>query len=119
MKKSLILLSLLFCCTNYFFGQELNYNYSKEELINIRKSITSRGDSKYKGETPVNKSPLYEWHYDINNDENSDEEFNISEAKFMTNGNICLSSTFYYRSGFGDFYSANPAVLLLSSKGEE
>ena len=119
MKKSLLLLSLFFCCINYFFGQELNYNYSKEELINIRKSITSRGDSKNKGETPVNKNSLYEWHYDINNDENSDEEFNISEAKFMTNGNIGLSSTFYYRSGFGDFYSANPAVLLLSSKGEE
>ena len=119
MKKSLLLLSLLFCCINYFFGQELNCNYSKEELINIRKSITTRGDSKNKGETPVNKNPLYEWHYDINNDENSDEEFNISEAKFMTNGNIGLSSTFYYRSGFGDFYSANPAVLLLSSKGEE
>ena len=119
MKKSLILLSILFCSINYFFGQELNYNYSKEELLNIRKSITSRGGSKYKGETSKSEDMPFEWMYEIKNDENSDEEFNFYEAKPMTNGDIGVSSALYYRSGFGDFYSANPAVTLLSSKGEE
>ena len=37
----------------------------------------------------------------------------------MSNGNIGVASSFRYRSGYGDFYSAHPAVVLLSSDGVE
>ena len=41
------------------------------------------------------------------------------ECLELTNGNILVGSTFYYRSGAGDFYSEQPAVVLLSSDGKE
>ena len=50
---------------------------------------------------------------------NDDECFELYDAIEMINGNIALSSIFYYKSGAGDFYSAQPAVTLLSANGQE
>ena len=60
-----------------------------------------------------------EWEYSIEYSMNDDECFELYDAFEMTNGNVALSSIFYYKSGAGDFYSAHPAVTLLSANGQE
>ena len=59
------------------------------------------------------------WEYSIEYSMNDDECFELYDAIEMINGNIALSSIFYYKSGAGDFYSAQPAVTLLSANGQE
>ncbi len=50
---------------------------------------------------------------------NDEYIFCYEDCLELTNGNILVGSTFYYKSGAGDFYSEQPAVALLSSDGEE
>ena len=59
------------------------------------------------------------WVYSLEHSMNDDECFELYDAIEMTNGNVALSSIFYYKSGAGDFYSAQPAVTLLSANGQE
>ena len=67
----------------------------------------------------VGKSFAQEWEHSIEYSMNDDECFELYDAFEMTNGNVALSSIFYYKSGAGDFYSAHPAVTLLSANGQE
>ena len=65
------------------------------------------------------KAFAQEWQHSIEYSMNDDECFELYDAIEMINGNIALSSIFYYKSGAGDFYSAQPAVTLLSANGQE
>jgi len=65
------------------------------------------------------KALAQEWQHSIEYSMNDDECFELYDAIEMINGNIALSSIFYYKSGAGDFYSAQPAVTLLSANGQE
>ena len=67
----------------------------------------------------VGKSFAQEWEHSIEYSMNDDECFELYDAFEMTNDNVALSSIFYYKSGAGDFYSAHPAVTLLSANGQE
>ena len=60
-----------------------------------------------------------EWEYSIEYSMDDDECFELYDAVEMSNGNVALSSSLYYKSGAGDFYSAHPAVTLLSANGQE
>ncbi len=65
------------------------------------------------------KAIAQEWEHSIAYSMDDDECFELYDAIEMTNGNVALSSIFYYKSGAGDFYSAHPAVTLLSANGQE
>ena len=67
----------------------------------------------------VNMLFSQEWEYLLENDSDADECFDFYDAKELSNGNIGIASSFYYRSGYGDFYSAHPAVMILSPDGKE
>ena len=58
------------------------------------------------------------WEYSLTHT-SEDERHYFYDAMEMSNGNIGVASSFYYRSGFGDFYSAHPAVTLISPDGTE
>lgn len=59
-----------------------------------------------------------EWECHLTSNFSSDEEyFNFYETKEMSNGNIAVASSFFYRSGYGDFYSAHLSVALIDSDG--
>ena len=60
-----------------------------------------------------------EWEYTIAYTDSDTSCFNQYDAIEMTNGNIAVGSALFFKSGAGDFYSAQPAVVLLSSDGEE
>ena len=60
-----------------------------------------------------------EWEYAKEYSMNDDECFELYDAVEMSNGNVALSSSLYFKSGAGDFYSAHPAVTLLSANGQE
>ena len=66
----------------------------------------------------VNMLFSQEWEYLLENNPSADECFNFYDAIEMSDGNVAVASSFFYRSGYGDFYSAHPAVALFSSKGE-
>ena len=115
--KLFTLLALLLCGVNSAISQELNNNFTKEELIKIRKSKSYLNSASEKG-TSNDQTP-YLWEYVIDNNPNGNEEFSFCDAKELSNGNIGVASSFYYRSGYGDFYSAHPAVAVISRDGEE
>ena len=48
-----------------------------------------------------------------------DERLYPGEVVELSNGNFLVSSSFSYRSGAGDFYSEHPALMLMSSDGNE
>ena len=58
------------------------------------------------------------WEYQLQHDSDN-ERFYFYDAEELSDGNIGVASHFYYKSGFGDFYSAHPAVALISSDGHE
>ena len=58
------------------------------------------------------------WEYSLTH-ASEDERHYFFDAMEMSDGNIAVASEFYYRSGFGDFYSAHPAVTLISPDGIE
>ena len=58
------------------------------------------------------------WVYSLTH-ASEDERHYFFDAMEMSDGNIAVASEFYYRSGFGDFYSAHPAVTLISPDGIE
>ena len=60
-----------------------------------------------------------EWEYTIAYSNNDTSCFNQYDAIELSNGNIAVGSALFFKSGAGDFYSAQPAVALLSSHGEE
>ena len=66
-----------------------------------------------------NNASSQEWEYSLNYYADDDKSFSFVEAKELSNGNICVASIEYYKSGAGDFYSCHPAVSLFSPKGEE
>ena len=55
-----------------------------------------------------------EWEYSLDYYADDDKRFSFVEVKELSNGNICVASIEYYRSGAGDFYSCHPAVSLFS-----
>ena len=59
------------------------------------------------------------WEHSIEYSMNDEECFELYDVVEMSNGNVALSSSLYYKSGAGDFYSAHPAVTLLSANGQE
>ena len=65
------------------------------------------------------KAVAQEWEHSIAYSMNDDECFELYDAVEMSNGNVALSSSLYFKSGAGDFYSAHPAVTLLSANGQE
>ena len=68
----------------------------------------------------VNDVYSQEWEYSLQYNSADNERFSFYHPLELSNGNICVSSAYYkYRSGYGDFYSANPAVVMLSQDGEE
>ena len=67
----------------------------------------------------VNMLFSQEWEYLLENNPSADECFNFYDAIELSNENIGVASSFYYRSGYGDFYSAHPAVMILSPNGKE
>ena len=117
MKRIFTLLTLVLLFGNNVFSQSFNHNLSEEELINLRKSKTHRDDGISTRHTSENTPFL--WEYVLDNDPDGDELFEFANAIKMSNGNIGVASSFYYRSGYGDFYSSHPAVALISSDGEE
>ena len=117
MKKTLTLLTLVLLLGNNVFSQNFNRGLSKEELINLRNSRTYK-DECINEKNNSNRTP-YLWEYTISNNPNSDEEFVLYDAKVLSNGNIGVASSLFYRSGYGDFYSAHPAVMILSPDGKE
>lgn len=62
-----------------------------------------------------------EWFYMLETDPTADRYFNFYDSKELSNGSIAVSSELYfYRSGaYNDFYSAHPAVTLISPNGVE
>ena len=62
-----------------------------------------------------------EWFYMLETDPSADRYFNFYDSKELSNGSIAVSSELYfYRSGaYNDFYSAHPAVTLISPNGVE
>ena len=60
-----------------------------------------------------------EWEYSIEYSDNDTSCFNQYDAVELSNGNIAVGSALFFKSGAGDFYSAQPAIALLSSNGEE
>ena len=60
-----------------------------------------------------------EWEHSIAYSDNDTSCFNQYDAVELSNGNIAVGSALFFKSGAGDFYSAQPAVALLSSNGEE
>ncbi len=62
-----------------------------------------------------------EWSYMLETDPSADWYFDFFDSKELSNGNIAVSSeSYYYRSGaYNDFYSAHPAVTLISPDGVE
>ena len=60
-----------------------------------------------------------EWEnvFEYNNDDY--ECTNFFEVKELSDGNIGVPSCYYYRSGYGDFYSGHPGVVKISSDGTE
>ena len=117
MKRIFTLLTLVLLFGNNVFSQSFNHNLSEEELINLRKSKTHRDDGISTRHTSENTPFL--WEYVLDNDPDGDELFEFANAIKMSNGNIGVASSFYYRSEYGDFYSSHPAVALISSDGEE
>ena len=67
----------------------------------------------------VNIAFSQEWEYSLQYTSTDDERLYFYDTREMSNGNIGVASSFRYRSGYGDFYSAHPAVVLLSSDGVE
>ena len=120
MKRFITVLTLTFLFVNNVFSQvsdyDMNYNLSKEDLINLRLSRNNIKDERV--ERNNEKNTQYLWEYVIE-ESNSDESFEFGEAIELSNGNVAVTSDFYYRSGFGDFYSAHPALMLLNSNGDE
>ena len=114
MKKTITFLTLLLLLGGKLFSQG---SLSKEELINLRNSRTYK-DECINERNNSNRTP-YLWEYVIDNNPNGNEEFSFCDAKELSNGNIGVASSFYYRSGYGDFYSAHPAVAVISRDGEE
>lgn len=67
----------------------------------------------------VNNLFSQEWEYflQLNDD---DEELTFNRPMVLSNGNIAISSCYFYRkSGTGRYYSTDPAVTIVSSDGEE
>lgn len=60
-----------------------------------------------------------EWELSLEYSTNDTSCFTLYDAIEMSNGNVALSSSFYYKSGYGDFYSAQPAVTVVSRDGNE
>ena len=62
-----------------------------------------------------------EWFYMLETDPTADRYFDFYDSKELSNGSIAVSSElYYYRSGaYNDFYSAHPAVTLISPNGVE
>ena len=67
----------------------------------------------------VGKAFGQEWEYSIAYTDNDTSCLNQYDAVELSNGNIAVGSALFFKSGAGDFYSAQPAVALLSSNGEE
>ena len=67
----------------------------------------------------VGKAFAQEWEYSIEYSDYDTSCFNQYDAVELSNGNIAVGSALFFKSGAGDFYSAQPAVALLSSNGEE
>lgn len=60
-----------------------------------------------------------EWEHSIEYSDNDTSCFNQYDAVELSNGNIAVGAALFFKSGAGDFYSAQPAVVMLSSNGEE
>ena len=60
-----------------------------------------------------------EWEYSLDYADSDDKRFYVVDAIELSDGNIAVASKYHFRSGYGDFYSCHPAILLLSSDGEE
>ena len=60
-----------------------------------------------------------EWEHSITYSDNDSSCFNQYDAIELSNGDIAVGSALFFKSGAGDFYSAQPAVALLSGNGEE
>ena len=117
MKKIYLLLTLVLLLVNNAISQSFNHDFTEEELVNMRKQRTYKYDGISKRQNSENTP--YLWEYVLDNDPDSDELFEFFDALKMQNSNIGVASSFYYRSGFGDFYSSHPAVALISPDGEE
>ena len=117
MKKIYLLLTLVLLLGHNAISQSFNHDFTEEELVNMRKQRTYKYDGISKRQNSENTP--YLWEYVLDNDPDSDELFEFFDALKMQNSNIGVASSFYYRSGFGDFYSSHPAVALISPDGEE
>ncbi|MBQ8760510.1 MAG: T9SS type A sorting domain-containing protein [Bacteroidales bacterium] len=60
-----------------------------------------------------------EWENILEYNNDDFECFKFYESKELSDGNVGVSSEYYYRSGYGDFYSAHPSVAKFSPNGVE
>ena len=59
-----------------------------------------------------------EWEHSMAYSTNDTSCFTFYDAIELSNGNFAVASGFFFKSGYGDFYSSQPAVTILTDKGE-
>lgn len=60
-----------------------------------------------------------EWEHSYEYSMNDSLCYTYQDAIELTDGCFAVATSFYYKSGYGDFYSAQPAIAKFSADGEE